>query len=468
FNFDLSNALVDYGLLGQAQTPLLQARANGADPDALNDSRRRLAERYYQRSDWSGAWNALGDSPPRSKAAGLIEWQDLQSRILIAQGRLGEASALLRQIGGSNDFESWARYYNLGVALVADGEVGQGLTVLDRIGSVTSAEPQMRALSDRANLALGTYFLKAGQGATAIAILGRVDAQGPCSSRAMLNLGWAWLAPPGAVQKEVMLGDERTLGPPPEVYSASDVRHDQNLYQRYLVDAFSSAPVERSGDSRVHRALALWSELAGQQSEDGTKQEAQLAIAVELQRSGARGAAAKSYTRAIDALEQGIVSIGKARQYVEGEGLNADLLEPPAQSAFDRTLRKLPPPPVADYLSDTLASRQFQDGLATLRDIRFLGGSLDGIGRRIDSLDQRYCQATAYEAAAASCRNLQELRVRITALRPRLEVAAQTGDERLRRQLLEQLQVQENWQSALLADARFELARLYDAAPAAK
>ncbi len=326
----------------------------------------------------------------------------------------------------------------------------------------------MRALSDRANLALGTYFLKAGQGATAIAILGRVDAQGPCSSRAMLNLGWAWLAPPGAVQEQVMLGDERTLGPPPEVYSAADVRHDQNLYQRYPVDAFSSAPLERGGDNRVRRALALWSELAERQSEDQTKQEAQLAIAVELQRSGTRGAAARSFASAISALEESIASIGKARQYVQSEGLNADLFELPAQSGYDRGLHKLPPPPVADYLSDTLASRQFQDGLGTLRDIRFLGSSLDGIGQRIDSLDQRYCRATAPEAAAASCRDLQELRGRITALRPRLEVAAKTGDERLRRQLLEQLQVQDNWQSALLADARFELARLYDAAPAAK
>jgi len=145
-----SEALTRYGLLAQAGAPLLQATAGGADPHSVQTARHDLAEAFYGRGDWSAAWDTLGGETPPSKASERGPWRDLACRILLAQGRLNEAAGLLRDADTAADFDAYVRYYNLGVALVASGDVGQGLTVLERVGSVLSNDPQMTALSDRA------------------------------------------------------------------------------------------------------------------------------------------------------------------------------------------------------------------------------------------------------------------------------------------------------------------------------
>src|ERR1700761_4821590 len=92
--------------------------------------------------------------------------------------------------------------YNLGVALIKDGRVGQGVNMLDRVGRLTPVDSETLALRDKAHLALGYQFLSSDQGGTAVPILGRVRSEGPFSTRALLWMGWAYLAPHGSRQKK--------------------------------------------------------------------------------------------------------------------------------------------------------------------------------------------------------------------------------------------------------------------------
>jgi len=476
-----SEALTRYGLLAQAGAPLLQATAGGADPHSVQTARHDLAEAFYGRGDWSAAWDTLGGETPPSKASERGPWRDLACRILLAQGRLNEAAGLLRDADTAADFDAYVRYYNLGVALVASGDVGQGLTVLERVGSVLSNDPQMTALSDRANLAAGIHFLKIRQGATAISILEQMHSEGPYSSLGLLNLGWAWLAPPGTVQEKVMLGDERTLGPPPEAAYENYAKHDQNLYQRYDLGTFSRTQTKQSAESRRGHALSLWTFLADHRAGDEEGQEAMLAIAVEQQSAGAAAQAIASYDRAGAALAQSIADIHRARQYVESPAPDADLFAPPSADAFDRSPHALPPLPAAYYLSDVLASSPFQAQFGNLRDMLALDRAMSALQLGNDRLAQRYCGASdsappsspdqAVREAEAGlgpaqrvCQDIEDLRPSVAGLRAQLAAAAEADKSLLRQQLLDALTRQENWRNKLLTDARFELARLYDSA----
>src|SRR6202012_3383510 len=118
----------------------------------------------------------------------------------------GEAADILTQ-ADSGEMTNFMRY-NLGVALINDGRVGQGVNMLDRVGRLTPFDSEALALRDKANLTLGYHFLRTRQGGTAIPIFGRVRTTGPYSNRALLGLGWAYLAPRGDRQGKTEVGDE--------------------------------------------------------------------------------------------------------------------------------------------------------------------------------------------------------------------------------------------------------------------
>lgn len=152
-----------------------------------------LARYRYQRGAPAAAQELLGLPPPTHSPhpdAALIARQRLYAQLLLAQGRHEQAAEVLRDTFNAADYDSWAGYYDLGVALVQSGQAPQGLTVLNRVGSIASDSLPLLRLRDRSNLTLARHFLEAGQGATAIPLFGRIDSAGPDSASALLGLGW--------------------------------------------------------------------------------------------------------------------------------------------------------------------------------------------------------------------------------------------------------------------------------------
>ncbi len=463
-HYELATAqgMLDLGLPAQALA--LEPRWRFADTDSALQLKRDIAALYYRRGNYRAADNALGDPPLRSRAAALLAWQDVKSQLLLAQGRMNEALAVLRAVEPEAGYSGYVRYFNLGIAALASGNVAQGLTVLTRVGDMAGTnDPLMTALSDRANLTAGAHFLHQGQGATAIPLLEKVHDQGVDSNTALLDLGWAWLAPAGAEQSRSMLGDERTVGAPPESGFSTDRKWDQNLYQRFTLDPFDRAKIERSEGGRLQHALAIWGELARRPPSEDAVIEATLAIAVKLDDAGAQQTAAGYYERSIAALEQSLSSLAQTEQYLASAPAQADLYSPQPDQAFDREPHNLPPQPAADTLRRELADWPFLERLADYRDALVLARQLDDLSKNLLALRQTSCRTADDDSSGrGACAGLQQVLDTIAALQPRL--AAETSNllQQVQEPLRLSLAARRRWQTKLLIDSRFALAKLND------
>ncbi|NJN82643.1 MAG: hypothetical protein HC802_10475 [Caldilineaceae bacterium] len=88
---------------------------------------------------------------------------------------------------------NWTAYgqFNLGVALVRAGRTERGLQLLDGVGQLVTENPELVALRDKANVAIGYALLQAGRPAEARLALNRVQLAGSQASKALLGAGWA-------------------------------------------------------------------------------------------------------------------------------------------------------------------------------------------------------------------------------------------------------------------------------------
>ncbi|MDR3417296.1 MAG: tetratricopeptide repeat protein [Nevskia sp.] len=474
--------LVQYGLLEHARAAGCLALPEGVGVDNAWDVRLGLAEAYLQRGAYAAADEVLEAPPARREKAVQSRWQDLKSRILIAQGQLGVAADVLQGNSAAADYDSYVRYYNLAVAYVAAGRVDQGLTILDRVGQLHGASPALQALVDRANLALGAYFLRDGQGGTAIPILERIGTTGRYANRAFLDLGWAWLAPEGVVHERTEIGDERTVGVPPESAGKGSGRaYDQNVYQRYDLTPFTRVHASDDREARLKRALAVWSQILDRDPEDEAVQETLLAVAYALDQLDAHEESVKYLEKARVELDLSLRGLGDTVKYVDGSRFVEDLLRDPSQSnRFERGLGHLPPPAEAQYVFETLAGPRFQSLLADYRDLQVMAGQLsrwapqsftmeastDGAGAAAPAQPVPDAPADVADGGSpgpdcrAPCAGI--LAGRIADLREQVDAAQAVHLARMRQQVTSDLDAQIRWRLHLLEVTRFQLARTYD------
>ncbi len=165
-----------------------------ADPATPADVRSRawfyLGKLLYASGEYEQSDRAL-----RQSAGTLPEELDAERRLLIAQGLLYRKryDQAIAELSGWQGPRYWLLYgqFNLGVALVRAGEAERGLALLDAVGSLETRWPELMALRDKANLAIGYARLQAGEPAAARSALERVRLSGPQSSKALLGAGWA-------------------------------------------------------------------------------------------------------------------------------------------------------------------------------------------------------------------------------------------------------------------------------------
>jgi outer membrane protein assembly factor BamD (BamD/ComL family) len=222
-----------------------------------------LAKIRHQRGyldDAQAALDNLGDRLPDNLRR---EAQMLQGQILIDGGRYGEAIALLQSWSGNTEWASYARF-NLGVALVRNGDVAAAVSILDEIGNLNPYNEELAALRDKANLALGYSLLKDDQPHAAKQPLQRVRLEGPFSNKALLGVGWA----------DIELNNYR-------------------------------------------RALVPWMELRGRDLLDSAVQESMLAIPYALAKLDSVSQAADHYLNAIEAFYEEASRIDRTIGFIE-------------------------------------------------------------------------------------------------------------------------------------------------------
>ena len=367
-----------------------------------------LGKLLYASGEYEESDRALRQSPGT-----LDEDMEAERRLLIAQGLLyrGRYDQSIAELSNWQGPRYWLLYgqFNLGVALVRTGQPERGLAILDGVGTVDTQWPELMALRDKANLALGYARLQAGEPVAARAAFERVRLSGPQSSKALLGAGWA--------------------------------------------DAASR---------QFESALLPWQELQGRNLLDAAVQESYLAVPYAYAELGAMAQAVEFYERAIAAYDAERTRIGESIDAIRSGQFLAAAMEAPddGRGGWFKQLVTLPDSAASRYLYHLLAGNEFQEGLKNYRALdamdRNLSGWADSLGAFTDMVETRR-QAFARKLPAADARlasvDVAMINGRRDELQGKFEAAVRARD------VAALATPTERDQLALLAEVDAELAR---------
>jgi lipopolysaccharide biosynthesis regulator YciM len=359
-------------------------------PDVPQGVRNRawfyLGQIWYARGYLDKAIDALRQVQGRLPLQQEAQKTHLLANALLRQGHFDEAIALLRSFNGPADWLAFAQF-NMGVALVRQQKMAEADSSLTAVGTLVSTQPEMLALRDRANLALGFAYLQANQPQQARVPLERVRLNGAYSNKALLGLGWA----------DASLGD----------------------YQA---------------------ALSPWTELRNRSLLDSAVQESYLAVPYAYGKLESNSQAAEYYESALTSFAAEQKALDGAIGRIQSGKMLEELLAGDEQTHYGWfwQLRNLPDEPESRYLYAIMAGHDFQEGLKNYRDLTFLGSTLDvwsdsaqTFGDMIDTRERAYAQRLPQVdqlLASGAVDQLQhrrdDLQARLTSIEARQDAAA--------------------------------------------
>ncbi len=322
--------LLSYGMHKEAGEIFAGLIEKGAAPPVRDRAWFYLAKIRYQRGLVDQAEEAVArienNLPPALQEERVL----LQSQLLMARGDFAGAVQVLETLAKSSSAGLYARY-NLGVALVRSGDLPRGIAVLDEVGKAPAPSEELRALRDKANVALGFAALTDEKPEAARAFLERVRLSSMLANKALLGFGWA-----SAALKE------------------------------------------------PKKALVPWSELTsgapGRDAGDAAVLEARIAVAYAYGELGAYGQALERYQDAIGAVDREHVALDESIGAIRKGKLLDGLLEknPGEEMGWFWNIQELPEMPHASHLNQVLAQHEFQEAFKNWRDLRFLSKNLQG------------------------------------------------------------------------------------------
>lgn len=383
---------------GRAIRAVLEA---DVDQPVKNEAAFRLARIEFQKDQPEDALNALerihGTIPPDIKDD--IEF--LRANVYLALGRPADAVEVLRRLQSADDLQGFAAY-NLGIALLQAGRTQEALRQLDKAGQIDSRAAPTAAIRDKSNMVLGSIMLQSTDYAHAQQAFDRVRLEGPFSNRALLSTGWA------------------------EV-SARDYA----------------------------KALVPWGTLIGRDPTDPAVQEAKLALPFAYSKLEVYGRAALLYGQALDSFGKELEKVDASiRSIRAGNFLKALVREEIRQdNLWVVRLRTLPDTPETFYLTDLMASNDFQTALQNYLDMEDLRRRLSSWQGGFDAFEDLIRLRRANYAPL-----LPQVDARFRELDSRMRVRVEQRDH-LQKRLQDQLTAP---RPALLAtrDERLTLERL--------
>lgn len=329
----LGGLYLSLGLHNEAGTRFQQLLTPQTPEGVRNRAWFYLAKVWYARGYLERAEEAITKVQGRLPRELEAEKQHLFANILLRQGRFAEAANLLQNWKGPADWTAYA-HFNLGVAYVRDGKLAQADPYLTRVGTIVTARPELLALKDRANLALGFAYLQAEQPQQALTALERVRLNGPYSNKALLGTGWA-----------------------------------------------------RASLGQYQEALTPWIELQSRDMLDAAVQESFLAVPYAFGKLDAASQSAEYYERAVESFDAESVKLDAAIDRIQRGNMLDTLLgkDDDSQYGWFWQLRNVPDAPESRYLYALLAGHDFQEGLKNYRDLSYLGTTLDRWGESMQA-----------------------------------------------------------------------------------
>lgn len=333
--FSLGDFELRYRMHHRAGRAIRAVLEGAVDEVVRNDAAFRLARIHFQKNQMADALRALQRIDGKIPEPIRDDIEFLRANIYLAEGRPADATDILRRLQKSDSFSGFAAY-NLGIALLKDGQQRAALDQLDRAGQREVVSAEELAIRDKSNLVLGTILLEAGEYDQAKPYLNRVRLDGPFSNRALLSAGWANV-------------------------STED----------------------------YERATVPWGILADREVTDLATQEAMLALPYAYGKLDVHGRAAIYYGRALDSFGVEVDKLNASIDSIrEGLFLEALIREEIRQNKdWVIHLRSLPEAPETYYLMELLASHDFQTGLQNYLDLADLHRKLVAWQASFDSFD---------------------------------------------------------------------------------
>jgi tetratricopeptide (TPR) repeat protein len=322
--FSVGDFELDYRMHRRAGRAIKAVLEGAVDESVRNEAAFRLARIEFQKDQQDDALQALARIQGKVPDAIRDDVEFLRANVDMATGKPGDAVNVLRQVRGDQGLAGFVAY-NLGIALFQDGRSQDAIDQLDRAGRLQAGDLAGLAIRDKSNLVLGSMLFESGDFERAHQSLDRVRLEGPFSSQALLRAGWA----------------EATAG-------------------------------------QYDRALVPWNILVDRDPTDAAVQEAMLAVPDAYARLNLNGRAAILYGHALEQLSLQIDKVDASLQSVaEGRFLEALVRE---ESRQDETwvirLRSLPGAPETYYLTELMASHDFQTALHNYLDLEDLKARL--------------------------------------------------------------------------------------------
>ena len=314
-------------------------------PDEVrNEAAYRLARIHFQKDQPRAALRALDGMRGRMAREIRNDAAFLRANLYLAIDQPDKAVETLRDLQSADSLEGFSAY-NLGIALLREGEDEAAISQLERAGRVRGTDPSLLAIRDKSNLVLGTLRFDAEEFDRSQAALDRVRLVGPFSSQALLRSGWA------------------------------DISAEN--YQR---------------------ALVPWGRLAERSATDVAVQEAWIALPYAYSKLGVHGRAAVLYGEAVESysteLERVDASIANIRDGAFLEALVREEIRRDADWVI--RLRSLPDAPETFYLMTLMASHDFQSALQNYLDLEDLRRKLDTWQGSLTAFDDLIAQRHAY------------------------------------------------------------------------
>lgn len=401
---------IDYGMLEDARQAidLIQSKQQ---IELQSQLRIKLANAYYQRNDDRGAEQSL-ERLPKALSNELEEQRDLLRALLyIRNGEHRRAAELLRKAKGRTEQGNYGRY-NYAITLLKTGQLEEGIDELDKLGRQNFSSEEMKALKDKANLALGYLLLQAKSPTEAKPFLERIRLNGLHSGRALLGIGWA----------NLMLSN-----------------HEQ--------------------------ALVPWMELLKRKPTESAVLEAYMAVPYVLTQAMASGQALKYYDIAIDTYTRELENTQTALTTVKTSTALQNFMDEKISTAGATA-------PEVRAAIKLMANRDFFLAVSNYRDLlrvqEALQQRLGEIALRAASDAIAVGQSNPTFVQSSAKKQFADLTVRAKELQRENVTALKEHSTYIKREVAAKLDQEKSRLSVYLAQARFSTAQLYDRATNAK
>jgi hypothetical protein len=333
--FSVGDFELSYRMHQRAGRAIKAVLEGNVDEAVRNEAAWRLARIFMQKNDATNALGAIERIKGRIPERIRHEEQFLRSLIYMHTGANQDAIRILQGLQNVKSYEGFSTY-NLGLAYIQSGNETKGFEELAKAGLIKTDDEATLAIKDKANLALGSRLITAGQTAQAKQYLDRVRLSGPFSSKALLGSGWA---------------------------DAAEEKYD--------------------------RALVPWTLLVKRNVTDKAVQEAFLGVPYAFGKLKLYGRAATLYGVALENFESELTKLDASLKSIrEGKFLKALVQD---ELRHDKNwvvkLRELPDSPETYYLLELMASNDFQESLQNYFDLEDLRKKLDAWTVHLDAYE---------------------------------------------------------------------------------